>query len=315
VPDFTRLAIVNRGEPALRLLHAVAELNAERSDRITTIALYTDPDADAWFVREADEAVHLGPATSLDPTEGRRVHTYLDHDLLIARLTAARAEAVWCGWGFVSEHADFAERCEQAGIVFIGPDSATIRKLGDKIASKHLAEEAGVPVVPWNGGALADVADALAAGEDLGYPVVLKATAGGGGRGIRVVEGPAEMETAFAAASAEAAHAFGNPTLFCEQLVRGGHHIEVQIIADTHGTTWAAGVRDCSVQRRKQKVIEESAAASLRPTSRRRSPPPACACARQPATATPAPSSSCATRPTGATCSWRSTPASRSSTP
>jgi acetyl/propionyl-CoA carboxylase alpha subunit/acetyl-CoA carboxylase carboxyltransferase component len=263
--DFRRLAIVNRGEAAMRCLHAVAELNAGAGERLTTIAMYTDPDRRAWFVREADEAVHLGPATFLDPADGTRKITYLDHDLLISRLVEARAEAVWVGWGFVAEDADFAQRCEEAGIVFVGPPSEVIRRLGDKIASKRLAESADVPVVPWSGGPVDDVGSALAAADALGYPVVLKASAGGGGRGIRMIGNAAELPVAFESARAEAHHGFGDPTLFLEQRVGAARHIEVQGIGDQHGTVWALGVRDCSVQRRNQKVLEESSSTVLDP--------------------------------------------------
>jgi acetyl/propionyl-CoA carboxylase alpha subunit/acetyl-CoA carboxylase carboxyltransferase component len=263
--DFRRLAIANRGEAAMRCLHAVAELNAAAGARLTSIAMYTDPDRRAWFVREADEAVHLGPATFLDPADGTRKVTYLDHDLLLERLVEARADAVWVGWGFVAEHADFARRCEEAGIVFVGPPSEVIRRLGDKIASKLLAESADVPVVPWSGGPVDDVEAALAAADVLGYPVALKASAGGGGRGIRMIGNADELPAAFESARAEAQHGFGDPTLFVEQRVAAARHVEVQGIGDQHGTVWAIGVRDCSVQRRNQKVLEESASTVLDP--------------------------------------------------
>src|ERR1022692_803530 len=187
-----RLAIVNRGEPALRCLAAVAELNAGRREPIATIALYTEPDAAAWFVREASEAVLLGPATCVGPG-GRRMSAYLDIDRLMAALVRARADAVWPGWGFVAESAEFASRCEHAGITFVGPGSDVIELLGDKVRAKQLAESLGIPVVPWSGGPVHDADSAVLAAGLLGYPVLVKAAAGGGGRGIRGAESAGQM--------------------------------------------------------------------------------------------------------------------------
>ncbi|HXY66897.1 MAG TPA: carboxyl transferase domain-containing protein [Mycobacterium sp.] len=259
-----RLAIVNRGEPAVRALTAVAELNqAGEQPPIRTVVLYTDPDADAWYVREADEAVSLGTATFVDPVDGTRRARYLDEPAVIAALRRADVDAAWVGWGFLAEHASFAQACEEAGIVFIGPDSATIRRLGDKVAAKRLAEQADVPVVPWSGGPVDDVAQATAAAVRLGYPVMVKAAAGGGGRGIRLVRDDAELAAALPSARAEAQLAFGDPTVFLEQLVPAARHVEVQVMADGYGTVWAVGVRDCTLQRRHQKVLEESASTVL----------------------------------------------------
>jgi acetyl/propionyl-CoA carboxylase alpha subunit len=259
-----RLAILNRGEPAIRALTAVAELNAAgTAPRITTIAFHTDPDADSWYVREADEAVSLGPATYVDATDGHRRSRYLDEAYVVERLLAARADAVWVGWGFVAESASFAERCEQAGIIFVGPDSATIRLLGNKVAAKRVAERANVPVVPWSGGPVDDLSAAHEAARRLGYPLMLKAASGGGGRGIRVVRSASEMAVAFIAARGEARAAFGDPTVFLEGLVPAARHVEVQMIADGQGSTWAVGLRDCTIQRRHQKVIEESGSTAL----------------------------------------------------
>ncbi|MGA8246937.1 MAG: carboxyl transferase domain-containing protein [Nocardioides sp.] len=266
-----RLGIVNRAEPAIRLLTAVADLNRAESvhsgtaHRITTVAFYTDPDSESWFVQEADEAVLLGPATYLDANDGHRKSAYLDEAAVVAALVDASCDAVWVGWGFVSERASFAQRCEEAGIVFVGPDSATIRALGDKISAKRLAERADVPVLPWGGGPVDTPADAVAQAERLGYPVVLKASAGGGGRGIRVVRSPADLESALASARGEAELAFGDPAVFLERYVEAARHVEVQVMADGYGTSWAVGVRDCSIQRRNQKVIEESASTALSP--------------------------------------------------
>ncbi len=252
-----RLAIVNRGEPAMRCLAAVGELARGPGEPITSIALFTEPDAASWFVREADEAVPLGPAL-LTGSGGNRHSPYLDINRLMAALTAARADSVWVGWGFVAESAEFAARCEQAGITFIGPPSEVIRLLGDKVRAKQLAERVGVPVVPWSGSAVHDPQSARVAARLLGYPVLVKAAGGGGGRGIRLVESDSAMAAAFATAQAEAEHAFGDPTVFIERKLGRVRHVEVQVIADSYGTVWAVGIRDCSIQRRNQKVIEES---------------------------------------------------------
>jgi acetyl/propionyl-CoA carboxylase alpha subunit/acetyl-CoA carboxylase carboxyltransferase component len=246
----------------MRLIRAVSELNSGSDDPLVTIALYTDSDSRALFVREADEAYSLGSATYTDD-QGNRKNRYVDYQALERALRESRAEAVWLGWGFVSEHAEFAELCRDLGIVFIGPTPEVMRRLGDKIGSKLLAEEAGVPVAPWSGGPVADSAAAVDVAERLGYPLMVKATAGGGGRGIRRVLDASQLADAFASASSEALKGFGNGTVFLEKLMGAARHIEVQIIGDEHGTVWALGVRDCSVQRRNQKVIEESPSPAL----------------------------------------------------
>ena len=258
-----RLAIVNRGEPAMRCLAAVSELASETGEPITTIALYTEPDAASWFVREASEALPLGPAIIADAGGGRH-SVYVDTDRLMEALAAARADAVWVGWGFVSESATFAARCEQAGITFIGPPSEVISLLGDKVQAKQLAERVGVPVVPWSGDTVHDVDSARIAANMLGYPLLVKAAGGGGGRGIRLVESEGGLASAFASAKGEAERAFGDGTVFLERKLGAVRHVEVQVIADEHGTVWAAGIRDCSIQRRNQKVIEESGCTRLR---------------------------------------------------
>ncbi|MGH9641921.1 MAG: biotin carboxylase N-terminal domain-containing protein, partial [Terriglobales bacterium] len=247
--DFERIAIVNRGEAAMRFIHAAREFNQEYNTALRTIALFTDPDRHAMFVRESDEAYSLGPAQSVDPKSNQSKSSYVDYARLERALTSTRAEAVWVGWGFVAEHAEFADLCHDLGIVFIGPDGDVMRRLGDKIASKRLAEENDIPVVPWSGGPVDTVADAGLHARRLGYPLLIKATAGGGGHGIRIVRSPAELPRAFESARSEAFKAFGNPTVFMEQLLQGVRHVEVQIIADHYGTTWAAGVRDCTIQR------------------------------------------------------------------
>ncbi|MFZ1410195.1 MAG: biotin carboxylase N-terminal domain-containing protein, partial [Micropruina sp.] len=255
---FQRIAIVNRGEAAMRLIHAVRDLNAEHpgAEPIRTIALYTDAERTAMFAREADEAYSIGPAAA---------RPYLNHELLAKALRDTEADAVWVGWGFVAEDAGFADLCEGMGVTFIGPSGEAMRKLGDKIGSKLIAEEVGVPVAPWSRGGVDTLEAALAAADAIGYPLMLKATAGGGGRGIRRVDNPDDLEDAYQRTRDEAQRAFGSGIVFLERLVTGARHVEVQVIADGQGTAWALGVRDCSVQRRNQKVIEESASPLLGP--------------------------------------------------
>ena len=251
---FTRVAIVNRGEAAMRLIHAVREVNAAGDGPIETVALHTEGESHAMFVREADASYDLGPASA---------RPYIDLAVLERALTESGADAVWPGWGFVAEDPAFVDLCDRLGITFIGPSAQAMRQLGDKIGSKLLAEEVGVPVAPWSRGAVDSLEAALTAAEEIGYPLMLKATAGGGGRGIRMVASAADLEDAYQRTSDEALRAFGNGTVFLERLVTGARHVEVQLIADSHGTAWAIGVRDCSIQRRNQKVIEESASPLL----------------------------------------------------
>ncbi len=240
----------------MRLIHAVRDLSAETGTKIETVALYTDEDRTATFVREADLAHPLGPAAA---------RPYLDHAALERALVATKADAAWVGWGFVAEDPAFAELCEKVGVTFVGPSAEAMRKLGDKIGSKLIAEQVGVPVAAWSRGEVATLADALRAGEEIGYPLMLKATAGGGGRGIRMVASAEDLTDAYERTSQEALRAFGSGVVFLERLVTGARHVEVQVIADGQGTAWALGVRDCSVQRRNQKIIEESASPVLGP--------------------------------------------------
>src|SRR5579859_6757855 len=263
--EFQRVAVVNRGEAAMRFIHAARELSHERGVPLRTIALFTEPDRHAMFVREADESVSLGAAQFTDRDAHHTKSTYLDYKRLEQAMAAARADAAWVGWGFVAEHAAFADLCHEMGIVFIGPSGDVMRQLGDKIAAKRLAERAQIPVAPWSGGPVESLADALSHAERLGFPLLIKATAGGGGHGIRLVRAANEVPQAFERARAEAFRAFGDPTVFLEHAVEGARHVEVQIIADHHGTSWAVGVRDCTIQRRHQKVIEEAPSPSLTP--------------------------------------------------
>ncbi len=240
----------------MRLIHAVRELSAETGARIETVALHTDVDRTATFVREADIAYDLGPASA---------RPYLDLKVLEQALVETGADAAWVGWGFVAEDPAFAELCERIGITFVGPSPDAMRKLGDKIGAKLIAEEVGVPVAPWSRGAVETLDAAKRAAAEIGYPLMLKATAGGGGRGIRVIGNEDELVDAYERTSQEAARAFGSGIVFLERLVTGARHVEVQVIADGQGTAWALGVRDCSVQRRNQKIIEESSSPVLSP--------------------------------------------------
>jgi acetyl/propionyl-CoA carboxylase alpha subunit/acetyl-CoA carboxylase carboxyltransferase component len=251
-----RLAIVNRGEAAMRCIRAVKALRAMEGSRLECVALYTDVDLGAPFVRYADRAVRIH-------SESGAVAAYLDHDGVIEALRSVGADAVWPGWGFLAEDPVFVDRVRDAGIRFLGPDADVMRKVGDKIGAKRLAEKTGVPVTAWSGGPVADVAEATAWAEKIGYPVVVKATSGGGGRGIRIVDDPEDLPEAFRSAASEAKSAFGDPTLFIEAKLDRGRHIEVQIAADSHGNVMALGCRDCSVQRRHQKILEEAPPSGL----------------------------------------------------
>ena len=259
--EFSRLAIVNRGEPAMRVIHAARELNARRADPLRVIALHTEAERDAMFVRHADEAVCLGPSAA--GAQGGGPAEYLDQKAVERALRASHADAAWVGWGLVAEQPEIAELCERLGIVFVGPDPAAMRLLGDKIAAKRLAERLGVPVAPWSGGAVASAEDALAHAERIGFPVMIKAARGMEGRGIRRVEDASSLSGAYADARAEALQLFGDGTLLLEKLITGARHIEVQIVADGVGSAWPVGVRDCSYQRRNRKVLEESSSPAL----------------------------------------------------
>ncbi|HEY7276257.1 MAG TPA: biotin carboxylase N-terminal domain-containing protein, partial [Trebonia sp.] len=251
---FSRVAIINRGEAAMRLIHAIGELNAAGGPQTETVALYTDADAAATFVREADLSYYLGPAAA---------RPYLDLAVLARALAETGADAAWVGWGFVAEDPAFAGLCEQLGVTFIGPGPGAMRKLGDKIGAKLTAEQAGVPVAPWSRGPVEDLDAALRAADVIGYPLMLKATAGGGGRGIRVLATPGELAGVYERTRQEAERAFGSGVVFLERLITGARHVEVQVIADGQGTAWALGVRDCSLQRHNQKMVEESSSPVL----------------------------------------------------
>lgn len=262
---FQRIAIVNRGEAAMRFIHAVREFNQERGTELRTIALFTEPDRRAMYVREADESVSLGPAQVLDRNTQLLRSAYVDYGVLEKALTASRAEAVWVGWGFVAEHADFADLCDKMGLTFIGPSGKVMRLVGDKIGSKRLAEQVHLSVVPWSGGPIETVDEGFVHAERLGYPLLVKATAGGGGHGISPVCSRNQLRKAFESARETAFKAFGDATVFLERAIEGARHVEVQVIADQFRNAWAVGLRDCTIQRRHQKILEEAPSPALSP--------------------------------------------------
>jgi 3-methylcrotonyl-CoA carboxylase alpha subunit len=251
-----RLLVANRGEIALRIIRACREMAIE------SVAVYSDADADAPHVAAADRAMPIGPAPAAD--------SYLSIDGLLDAARSSGADAVHPGYGFLSENAAFAAACETAGLVFVGPPSRVIAQMGSKIDARKLAESAGVPVVP--GEASADQSDAglRQAVERVALPVLIKASAGGGGKGMRTVRAEAEIGDAVQAARREASAAFGDGTLYVERLIERPKHVEVQVFADTHGHTMHVFERECSVQRRHQKVIEESPSPALTPRLRQR---------------------------------------------
>ncbi len=246
------MAIVNRGEAAVRLIRAVRELNLEHGWELRTIALHTDAERRAMFVREADEAVTIGAQ-----------RPYLDHVELERALGTSGADAAWVGWGFVADDPAFAEMCARIGIVFIGPPPEVVRRLGDRIGAKQFAEQLGVPVAAWSRGPVETLDAAVEHARRIGYPVVIKARGAGDGRGIHFAASDPELAYAFEQARAEALGSAADATVFIERQITGAHHVEVQIIADDYGAVWAVGVRDCSIQRGYQKLIEESSSPVL----------------------------------------------------
>ena len=246
---FDKILIANRGEVALRILHSARELG------IATVAVYSQADAGSLTVQMADEAVCIGPAPS--------TQSYLAQGAIIAAALGTGAQAIHPGYGFLAENAEFADLCASEGIKFIGPSASAIATMGNKSAARLAAVEAGVPVVPGSEGALASAEDAERFAEQAGYPVLIKASAGGGGKGMREVRRPEDMASQFAAAKAEAAAAFGDDTVYLEKLLEHAKHIEFQIICDAYGSGVSLFERDCSTQRRHQKLIEEAPSAVL----------------------------------------------------
>jgi 3-methylcrotonyl-CoA carboxylase alpha subunit len=241
---FRKILVANRGEIAVRVMQACAELG------IGTVAVYSEADAGALHVRVADEAVCIG----LPPAP----QSYLNIEAIVAAALATRADAVHPGYGFLSENADFAQACRDAGLAFIGPSPEAIRTMGSKIAAKRLAASLGVPLLPGYDGAAQDVQTLEAEAARIGYPMLIKASAGGGGRGMRVVADPAEFREALESAKREASAAFGDDTVLLERYVSRPRHVEIQVFGDTRGTVLYLGERECSIQRRHQKVIEEA---------------------------------------------------------
>ncbi len=263
--EIKRIALLNRGEAAMRFLRALREYNIERRTQIEVIALYTEPDQEAPFVRLADHAVALGHPLVSDGF-GNMKSVYCAHERILGILDEMGCDAVWPGWGFVSEDAAFVAKLEQAGILFLGPSSEAMIRLGDKIEAKRLAESCEVPLAAWcliEEGQSEEVSLSMA--ERVGYPLMVKASAGGGGRGIRRVDRAADLLGALRAVQQEAARSFGAGGVFFEACVEGARHVEVQLVADATGDVMALGVRDCSIQRRHQKIIEEAPCPILPP--------------------------------------------------
>ena len=241
---FAKILIANRGEIALRIIRACKEMG------IATVAVHSEPDRGAMHVRLADESVCIGPAPA--------AKSYLNIPALIAACEITGADAVHPGYGFLSENAKFAEIVDAHGYTFIGPRPEHIRIMGDKISAKQTVREAGIPVVPGSDGGVSTVEEAMAAAEHIGFPVLIKAAAGGGGRGMKVAKDADSLAEAVATAQTEAAAAFGDGTVYMERYLQTPRHIELQVIADAHGAVCHLGERDCSLQRRHQKVLEEA---------------------------------------------------------
>lgn len=241
---FSKILIANRGEIAVRIIRACRELG------VRTVAVYSEADKDALHTELADEAICIGPAKATD--------SYLNVQQILSAAIVTKAEAIHPGFGFLSENSRFASMCEECNIVFIGPKSQTIDDMGNKINARKLMIEANVPVIPGSEGAVADVEEALVIAEEIGYPVMLKAAAGGGGKGIRKVLSKEELPQHFSSAQQEAKAAFGNDDMYIEKIVYPARHIEVQILGDQFGNVIHLGERDCSLQRNNQKVLEES---------------------------------------------------------
>jgi acetyl-CoA carboxylase, biotin carboxylase subunit len=240
---FERVLIANRGEVAVRIIRACREVGIE------SVAIYSTADKDALHVRLADQSVHIGPPPPAD--------SYLKIPSVIAAATTTRCDAVHPGWGFLAENAAFAAACEDNDLVFIGPRPETIEKMGDKVAAKAAVADAGLPLVPGSNGAAA-LEDAKRLAGEVGFPVLLKAAAGGGGRGMRLVESAEELEGAYRTAASEAQAAFSDGSLYVEKAVVGARHVEIQVLGDGEGGVLTLGERDCSIQRRHQKLIEEA---------------------------------------------------------
>jgi acetyl-CoA carboxylase biotin carboxylase subunit len=251
---FHKVLVANRGEIAVRIIRACRELG------IDTVAVYSEADKDALHVRLADEAYCIGPVLSKD--------SYLKLTNIMSLATLTGVDAIHPGYGFLSENADFADICRRCNIVFIGPSPEAISKMGDKSVAKQTIREAGVPTIPGSIGLIDTVEDAISLARDIGYPVVIKATAGGGGKGIRIAHSEEELMQGITAAQQEAKKSFGNDGVYLEKFLTGMKHVEIQIMADNYGNVVHLGERDCSVQRRRQKLVEEAPCSVLSPEIR-----------------------------------------------
>jgi len=249
MPQIKKVLIANRGEIALRVIRACRDMG------IRTVAVYSTADKDAMHVKLADESVCIGPAQSSE--------SYLNESAILTAALLTNADAIHPGYGFLSERADFVDKVEQHGLIWIGPNSDMIRKMGDKVNAKQTAIKCGLPVVPGSDGALRDIEDALCWADKIGYPVMIKAASGGGGRGMRAINNANELREAFPIVKAESKSAFGDDTLYMEKLLLHPRHIEFQVLGDKHGNVVIFGERDCSLQRKNQKVMEECPAAVL----------------------------------------------------
>ncbi|MDF2960024.1 MAG: biotin carboxylase subunit of acetyl-CoA carboxylase [Paenibacillus sp.] len=251
---FQKVLIANRGEIAVRIIRACRELG------ISTVAIYSEADKDALHVRLADEAYCIGPVLSKD--------SYLNLTNIMSVATLTETDAIHPGYGFLAENANFAEICESCNITFIGPSPDAISRMGDKSVAKQTMKEANVPVIPGSDGLVEDMDEAVRLGREIGYPVIIKATAGGGGKGIRIAENEEMLIQQITTAQQEAQNAFGNAGVYLEKYLTGMKHVEIQILADKHGNVVHLGERDCSVQRRRQKLVEEAPCPILTPETR-----------------------------------------------
>lgn len=246
---FQKILVANRGEIAVRIIRACKELG------IPTVAVYSEADREALHVRMADEAVYIGPRQSNQ--------SYLSVPAIISAAAAVKADAIHPGYGFLSENPFFAEACKHWGITFIGPEAEAIRAMGIKDKARELMKQAGVPVVPGSEGTVRSLEEALAVAEDIGYPILIKASGGGGGRGIRVAKNAEELRSQLERAASEAGSAFGNTDVYLERYLEVARHIEVQVLGDQHGNVIHLGERECSLQRRRQKLLEEAPSPSI----------------------------------------------------
>ncbi len=250
-----KILIANRGEIALRVIRTCKEMG------IATVAVYSEADRECLHTRFADEAVCIGPPSP--------AHSYLNIPRIISAAEITNADAIHPGYGFLAENAEFADICESSGLVFIGPTSKMISQMGDKIYAKNIMHKAGIPVIPGSDGDIKNDKEAIGIAKGIGYPVMLKAAAGGGGRGIRIVREEKELRLAFATAKTEAQTAFGNPILYMEKYFESPRHIEVQLVGDGRGEVIALGERECSIQRKHQKLIEETPSPAVSPSLRK----------------------------------------------